>query len=396
MKIVSNFDANSRHSSGEKSQQRLGSSTPIGSSSEKSPTPDVRPPLDNMGVKLTNHTQDSSVGSDSEGNEKDREVGPDWISGTFPLANLSRIKSVVSSALGNDSFAQMSHGITAYREAFRSALGAIIGLDPTMPAPHQKNAYLQLTGSVVRQIPPKRLQRLCASLDSLSFSPSRFDIACDDYHKRIHPRQLYDEYLANNIVGFRKTGQFRESTKRGQLASTFSVGNRGSSGGGKFYQCYMKSVESDKVIDSHRHEVSLYGEHAKQAFDMLVNTPLEHWAELLYTTLFNTIDFVDRSQKSRTSRCERLQFWSDFLGKIGVIKLYRKLTKKSYENSKKWIERQVAPTLAYLLHAYGYETGSPDAFMEFFWQTIFNGESRFNSFQHASLKQIQMQNPAAV
>lgn len=315
----------------------------------------------------------------------------DWLQGTFPESRFQEVSTSVSSALKGDSFTERQFGTRFYERSFKSSFGAVIATNPRQGGKVQgrTDAYLELSGSCLAHCDFATLSSLFIQLRDLGFRPSRLDLALDDFDKSYRPVDAFEAYSAGNVVGFRGTGNWIQSGPPDQLATTFSLGRRGKSGGGKFLQFYDKFLQSNGERDCIRAELSLYRDFAQQAFSILADAPVEFWPEIIVGYISGSCDFRDRSCDLKTDRCPRLSFWHNLIGDYEKIKPFRAAVRKSFERAKRWIQKAVAPTLSMLCEAISIDSGSNLGWDEFLLSSLFEGAGRLNDSHIAILNQVR-------
>lgn len=208
---------------------------------------------------------------------------------------------------------------------------------------------------------------------------TRFDIALDDYGKRLNfdavIESLHNEdYFYVNSFDIRESGK-RSSNVRGR---TIYMGSRQSS---KMLRLYDKSVESKGEVDSYRLELELKGDHAKlvgDAWCKMVLEPDEVVSRWLSSLILGAIDFRKRLNKNR-ERCPILDWWADFCAAVDAAGLRLTLPKKEgcLVRSMDALEFQYGPTFAMIAAVLG------DAFEPYIEQLKEAGKQRLGSRHRA-------------
>jgi hypothetical protein len=105
------------------------------------------------------------------------------------------------------------------------------------------------------------------------------------------------------------------------------------------------------------------------------------------------IDFRDKSklknrQKASKDKTTRLEFWQDFLDKVGVVHLIKLKSKKpdlSLHQAKfYWLKRCASKTLAILFYVLGKER-----FVSYLYRLIEHGESKFTQKDRKLIEYLQ-------
>ena len=84
----------------------------------------------------------------------------------------------------------------------------------------------------------------------------------------------------------------------------------------------------------------------------IVKTIKNTIAPIIVGVLAGFVRFVNLDDSNR-SRCSMLQKWADFIAAASSIVLSVPKKKSSVENKHEWVRKQVMPTIAGLLYAYG-------------------------------------------
>ena len=137
-------------------------------------------------------------------------------------------------------------------------------------------------------------------------------------------------------------------------AETITIGSRSS---GKYVRIYDKAVEQGADGTWTRLEVELKGDVANQAARYLLD------GKTVQDLITSSIDFRDRTADEKVTRCPRLSWWDDWLGKATKLTFsVEKAIEKTVVETFDWLKRQVGPTLSFL---HQYFDGDPDWLSEF-------------------------------
>lgn len=303
----------------------------------------------------------------------------DWFQGTFDTKYLENIKSLIKTLFGDYSFTPRSFGIRFFCESSLHPSGVIVAsgrrlvggdVDKTL-------SYLELSATVLRTISDESLHRLFSYLLSeTNFKPTRIDLTIDDFDRKLNIRTIKRQADKSNYLGFRGTSRFIESGRKGCDGLSISFGNRGSNGSGKRVVIYDKGIESNKVIDSIRIEVSFYQKYSIESFNDLANSSYQDWGFIIKSWISGSIDFVNKSVNSKnTKRCKRFKWWDRIVGdsvKLKPISVYEVSSVKKIKN---WFSSQIAPSLAILVQSLTKDESGE--FWDFFYSLINDGYSRF-------------------
>jgi hypothetical protein len=304
----------------------------------------------------------------------------DWLQGTIPAKNRTRLMGLVRSAFGAGDFVDCGHGLRFYQKAFAHPSGATIGVDQRKGKAQAKEErdYFEMSGRVLGLLSIHRLRWLMRGLQVLEFRATRIDLVLDDFGWSYTPHDPHESYEAGNITGFRDTGRFISKGRSSGRGLTFSLGNRGRAGSGKHITFYDKNLESKGERNCVRLECSFYGDYGNKCFLDLCKLTLEHWPLLIRSYLLVAVDFLDRSESLRVDRCPRLQWWSDLIeDTIPLAFDPREKDPDTLARIKRWIKKQVAPSFSALFEILHHE-GGDNLWAEFYWEMLFDGERRRN------------------
>jgi hypothetical protein len=208
---------------------------------------------------------------------------------------------------------------------------------------------------------------------------TRFDIALDDYGKRLDFDAVISslkqkDYFYVNSYDIRESGK-RTTDERGR---TIYMGSRESS---KMLRLYDKSVESDGEVDAYRLELVLKGEHANlvgDAWCKMVLEPEYVVSRWLSSLVVGAIDFRQRVDKNR-ERCPVLNWWADFCAALDASGLRLVLPKKEgcLVRTMDALEFQYGPTFAMIAQVLG------DAFLPYIDQLKQAGKERLSNRHRA-------------
>lgn len=328
-------------------------------------------PPSNTGVKLP---------------EEQLKAGIDWLAVTFPRVRFSEVSQLVES-LFSEPLVRQSHGWKFYTESYRSPQGVLLA-DRRMEGDSLcPEAYLSIPASCLGLLQLEGQGLLFATLYELGARSSRLDARIDDYGKTITIEKVEEAVRSGNVAHF-KNFRFIES---GSIAGsgtgrTIEFGARGKRGSGKFLRIYDKSVESRGHIDCIRVELELSGARSRDCFAILAQTPPELWPELIGGWIKSAIAFVDRSVSDKLYRCPLLSWWAELVDRFSELSLSVDRPTKSIEKVKKWLQKQVAPSLALILN---YLRGESE-FDIWFYELLSQGESRLNAMHRSMLSQNEV------
>ena len=208
---------------------------------------------------------------------------------------------------------------------------------------------------------------------------TRFDIALDDFGKRLDFDAVSEAIWEQNYFDFKK---FRDISS-GSLGSdergrTIYMGSTTSP---KFLRFYNKSVESGGETDSYRLELVLKADHAKivgSAWCQMLLEPEDVVSRWLSSLVIGAVDFRKKIDKNR-DRCPVLSWWSDFCAAVNASGIKIVLPKKQncLVRTMDVLEFQYAPTIAIIAEVLG------AAFEPYIEQLLQSGKDRMSSRHRA-------------
>jgi hypothetical protein len=332
-------------------------------------------PVSNTGLNMT---------------EKNIKLGIDWLRGTFPSSQFAALQSLVFKTFSSPCepcLDSRGNPISSrfYRFTYRSGLGIFIGQSNTAMSldSAKQHIYLDIPASAISTISYENLSVFMAALSGLQFSCSRIDLKVDDYDKIITPEVAYDSVRSRNFSGlraFRWLCSGYSGAPDDSIGSTLELGRRGKNGSGKFIRIYNKSIESKGLTDCTRIELELSDTKAKDAFMAFSSFELSSWSCLILGFLKNSVSFIDRlapKKSGRADRCPLLDWWAYLVESVQSIPFTPRVVVCTYEKSKLWIEKQVLPTLAFVLNGI-YASEKQEGCDFILWDWWKEGEKRMN------------------
>jgi hypothetical protein len=221
-------------------------------------------------------------------------------------------------------------------------------------------SWLSIPGGFLRRLSGRQSHRLCFRLlNDWNMNCKRFDAAVDDYQRRVSFGQVMEACITGNVALVEKFSFIISGSIGGALGITVYLGSRQSE---KFVRFY--DAEQRRGTPCDRWEVELKRRHAHQAFEQFASLEFaddsdQAFEEIASVTLagfvFGAVDFVDRLDGHRYSRCNRLDFWRSLVDEIGGsgIRLSPSRSQPALHKSLAWITRQVSVLLSALRSGWG-------------------------------------------
>lgn len=182
---------------------------------------------------------------------------------------------------------------------------------------------------------------------------TRLDIAIDDkganYYTMEELQNIFESGLY--VSRFKKYRFVKEASKKSLHGFTIYLGSRKSNLMFRIYdkklQCKKKNPDCSEWV---RWEIELHDERATMVALMLIGGA--KLSSLAIGVLSNYLRLIQRDNV-RDSRCSASEKWDRFLNGIEKIRICQPERKKTLDDKKDWIERQIAPTIAAIYHADG-------------------------------------------
>jgi DNA relaxase NicK len=230
-------------------------------------------------------------------------------------------------------------------------------------------AILNISGASLARLSIDRLHSFMRTFYDLGAHCTRIDIAVDDFTKSyFNYEKLQSALQSGNFSGARLSNySCKYDGNNGWLVT---VGKRSNSVYRRFYN---KSVESKGQIDSYRFETEYKNDHSKTIFNTICTLDLDAVLDFTSQLIGGSVDFIDRSQADRASRSPRLPWWENFIQILGgSLRWSVPRVARTIEKSIKWVQKQVASTLAVISECKGF-----DWFEKWLQESIEAGHRRF-------------------
>jgi DNA relaxase NicK len=224
---------------------------------------------------------------------------------------------------------------------------------------------------------------LWANKNLLNLKCSRLDLAVDDYGKELDFNQLKNAIESHSYSGFRKS---RTVMNHGGKYTGWTVylGARESE---FMVRIYDKFAESKGAIDSIRWEAEIKGKMANNLFPVLLECPgneAMYQAKLIKYAI-GGISFIQKVSKN-IGRCPLLDWWENWLKYLSCspLRIFVKRVKTTLSNTKSWIYRSVAKSLAMLEEGLGVYY-----FEHFVNELLLDGKSRLTNLDKLRIEDYQ-------
>jgi hypothetical protein len=279
-------------------------------------------------------------------------------------------------------------GCKKYQHSGSSVKGCRIGWNVVDGV---STTWFAIPGHVLSQMSVRDVYRLCSGLGvRWKASCRRFDVALDDYKRRVSPAEVLRACEAKDTALFEDYMPFGKAKTGEKFVPTMYLGSRESE---KFVRFY--DAEKKHGIKCDRWEVELKRRHAEEAFKHFISPVFEPGAddtfeaitaEFLGGLVVGAIDFVrNDGDGERYSRRERLSWWASLCDEVGAaIRLSPARVKPTLERSLQWYDRQVSVFVAALLDGWG-----RTRFNAWLSDEIANGRKRYSAYHESIIRLLK-------
>lgn len=231
--------------------------------------------------------------------------------------------------------------------------------------------HVILSGKGCRQYEEKEpLIQLVKRLNQNEIKCTRIDLAIDDLQGDvIQIDKIQEDLRKGNVISKWKTSTelIKRELESGKIiGQTINIGSRQSE---TFLRIYDKALEQKLDTKWSRMELEVKGRKAERLQSMIT---VDNVGLLAKKIINNYIRIVEPSGDSNKSRWKTKDYWKNIIDTTEKVKLSSKKEDKTIDELKKWVESQIAPTLATISIADG---GSVD----FLYEQIKEGEKRLKA-----------------
>jgi len=275
-------------------------------------------------------------------------VRPDWAQMSFAMFGRERLEILI----------ELYEGLTSDRMTLEpgktrfmgqhwtnygySVLGARIWYDfPGENKSHHGHAVFSLPGSVLGHFSIDTIHKLLTGLAQFQPKYTRFDIAIDDYDKRISFEQVRDAIACKNYANFKKAQIIKNY---GDDWGGFTI-YCGSSASLRMLRFYDKFAQTKGAINSYRWEAQLRDEAATKAVYEWLEVFEEMSAQYLASLVLGCVTFVERGKEKNVPRMVELPWWKEFREAVGSIRHSFQTIPTTLKKAQKWVNHQVCKTL---------------------------------------------------
>ncbi len=279
-------------------------------------------------------------------------------------------------------------GIKGYSHSASIVGQGVVGWSPDR---QEQGVHVQLSSTAL-----SNLQDVCpASRDVRGFlkylldmgaKVRRLDLAFDDREGGLSMGDIRECVKRKHLVSRFRKGSHIEGTLEGQ-GETFYFGSGASESKVRIYDKQAEQIDAGQEDPGHwvRVELQCRGDKAHAVALRYIAQGVPFVAGLLR----GLIEFKIPGEDSNTSRWPIAPWWGAFLEQAEKAKIALPRERPTLERYKVWLDRQVAPSLAFITEAEG---GSVD----FVYQLLNSGASRLSPYHKALLDAAQRTSVGAV
>lgn len=304
----------------------------------RSASDEQEPPLSNTGVQITG-AGDRSPGA----------LGWGWLQGTV-RADLADVRALVSRYLGD--VEQRDYGARWYECLARvGTRGSALAWCPrAAPESRASEVFVQVVQDDCDALGFDQVAALARELLALGFRCTRADAYYDDRQRHVGPRQVVAAFDAGQrVTHFEK----RRLLDDGEDGATAYLGRLGQSD--VVVRCYDKDAEQGTLQGEHgiRWEIQARKGRAEWLLRQVLLVDQEQRGQAFAEVLVGLVDFREREGERNGRRAPRLEWWAQLVGDVVAARWVAAKVVDSLARRVRWLRRQVAPTLALVLTAWG-------------------------------------------
>lgn len=268
----------------------------------------------------------------------------DWFAFTLPSLDCERVSSLAEWVLKRlpDGAQRLEYGRFGYDQAYQVPGGGLVLYHPNRP---EMGVHVELNADTLAFMDNNPVA-LVAWVLMEKGKVTRLDIAIDS-----------DSVSMNEVVKAQESGNLVSRAQNRRLVSNYQDGSKtlyvGSPQARRMVRFYDKAKEQKVDRPGQiwtRCEVQFRHEQAQAASVHIVE------GCDLRDLVFSSVDFRNSSQDENISRCDRLGWWSDWVGSVNRLSfaLGNKLA-ETVEKVYEWVRKQVAPSLAFMDKFFGHD-----------------------------------------
>ena len=213
---------------------------------------------------------------------------------------------------------------------------------------------LSIPGGVLQSTTEGKLRDFGRYLMSIGGRCTRFDWAIDDYSRLLDISTILSHCEQHRVSGFGRKQLIRSWDSKGRLVGeTLYLGSKKSD---SILRIYDKNLESNGKINAIRMELQARDNIAHSYFvDYFADEKVGDTFSRISRRVIGKYRFVLNTSEV-LSRCPDVDWWAEFVSRLGgQIKIRERREQPQLSDKKRWVERQVAGTLALIKRCVGYD-----------------------------------------
>jgi DNA relaxase NicK len=231
-------------------------------------------------------------------------------------------------------------------------MGVEVAIIWSEDTPYLDEWRLSISGGALSHIKKRRLTKLLRYIRASGAKCTRLDWAIDDFDRSLNLDDILTACKEGNYSGFLRYSSIESWDGKWGTGRTLYLG---SSQADKMIRVYDKNVESKGKVPSIRLEGQYRDGYAEAMWQALCGCidGRGGYNGKLNSFCVGGIDFIERKSSVR-SRCPRLQWWAEWIEKLGgSSRMSVPKVQTLVSDKKRWIEKQVVGTLAVLRKVMG-------------------------------------------
>jgi len=183
---------------------------------------------------------------------------------------------------------------------------------------------------------------------------TRLDVAIDDYHRIVSPRQVQKFLQGPDTVTHAKQVLVQQGGLVGSSELTGATVYLGAPGSRQRLRVYDKGLESGGGMDCIRWELESRKEAAET---MAVALADQDWGQVMASRLVGFVDFRDVESHSEVEKRERAPWFQMLVGLARKASAYLPKAARTVDELVDWLDNAVGPSLAVVVKVWGGDFG---------------------------------------
>jgi hypothetical protein len=281
-------------------------------------------------------------------------AGLGWLQGTLTRVDPAWVVALLSDAV-NDAPEVRAGGTRWYSESMTVGPHVMAAWAPRK-RPEVVETYFEVRQSALDRLGGTASLALARELVAAGGRMTRADGYYDDLARHAEPATVADAFrpglTLTHIRRVRELRQYVMTAEAGDAIPDGATTYLGSSQSEAMVRVYDKAAESGHGNAGVRWELQARAGRATRFVDGAVEAS-DGLASYILAAIRGLIDFRERTVSGRADRAGLLPWWAAIVGDADRVGLNGPAKVDSLEQRAAWVERQVAPSLALLVSAYG-------------------------------------------